>query len=104
MTKLGSHVRISGNGNVFNRQKVWNNEDQSGRKKKETFKDPTVWFSMVVLTLVSFGEVIDRITHDWTRIGGTRISIKDLQNLDSKTVVSIFKVSRPWTNASVWRS
>ncbi len=39
MTKLGSHVRISGNGNVFNRQKVWNNGDKSGHKKKETFKD-----------------------------------------------------------------
>ena len=93
MTKLGSHVRISGNGNVFNHQKVWNNEDKSGRKKKETFKDPMVWFSMVFLTLVLPGEIIERITHGWARIGGVRIAIKDLQKLDSKTVVSIFKVS-----------
>ncbi len=93
MTKLGSHVRISGNGNVFNRPKVWNNKDKSGRKKKETFKDPTVWFSMVVLTSVPPGDIIERITHEWAHIGGVRIAIKDLQNLDSETVVSIFKVS-----------
>jgi hypothetical protein len=93
MTKLGSHVRISGNRNVFNCQKVWNNKDQSGRKKKETFKDPTMWFLNVVSASVPPGEVFERITHEWACIGGTRIAIKDLQNLDSKTVVSIFKVS-----------
>ncbi len=87
VTKLGSHVRISGSGNVFNCQKVWNNEDKSGSKKKETFKDPTVWFSMVVSTSVPPGEIIERITHEWAHIGGVRIAIKDLQ------VVSIFKVS-----------
>jgi hypothetical protein len=26
LTKLGAHVKISGNGNVFNKQKVWNRE------------------------------------------------------------------------------
>jgi hypothetical protein len=93
MTKLGSHVQISGNGNAFNHQKVWNTEDKPGRKKKETFRDPTVWFTMVVSTSVPPGEIIERITHEWACIGGTRIAVKDLQNLDSKTVVSIFKVS-----------
>ena len=93
MTKLGCHVRISGNGNVFNRQKVWNNEDKPGRKKKETFKDPTVWFTIVVSSSVPPVEIIQRITHEWARIGGMRIAVKDLQNLDSETVVSIFKVS-----------
>jgi hypothetical protein len=30
MTKLGSHVKISGNGNAFNKQKVWDKEGNSG--------------------------------------------------------------------------
>ena len=48
---------------------------------------------MVVLTSILPGEIIKRITHEWAHIGGVRIAIKDLQNLDSETVVSIFKVS-----------
>ena len=30
MTKLGSHVKISGNGNAFNKQKVWDKDGDSG--------------------------------------------------------------------------
>ncbi len=49
MTKLGIHVKISGNGNAFNKQKVWDREEQgnNGRNnrksnKKEEYKDPMV--------------------------------------------------------------
>ncbi len=54
MTKLGSHIKISGNGNVFNKQMVWHKEGNEGRKtckasKKEDFKDPTVYFSMIIV-------------------------------------------------------
>ncbi len=31
MTKLGRHVKISGNGNVFSKQKVWNKEETGNR-------------------------------------------------------------------------
>ncbi len=96
MTRLSSHIRISGNSNVFNKQKNWNTEDaNTSRKnhKRETFKDPTVWFTMVVSSEMDPKEIIERITHEWSRNGGTWIMIKELQDLDSETVVSIFKIS-----------
>ncbi len=36
MTKLGIHVKISGNGNTFNKQKVWDKKEQgnNGRNNK----------------------------------------------------------------------
>jgi hypothetical protein len=34
MTKLGAHIKISGNGNVFNKQKVWNREEDDSRSKQ----------------------------------------------------------------------
>jgi hypothetical protein len=42
MTKLSSHIKISGNGNAFNKQKVWDKDGNDGRKtckasKKEEF-------------------------------------------------------------------
>jgi hypothetical protein len=50
MTKLGVHIKISGNGNVFNKQKIWGNQGQgdNGRKSlrsnKGEFHNPTVYF------------------------------------------------------------
>ncbi len=100
MTKLRTHVKISGNGNAFNKQKVWDKEEQSNKgrnnqrsNKKEEYRDPTVYFSMVVPSEVEPKEIIDRITHEWARINGTRLQVKDLQFVDRETAVSIFKVS-----------
>jgi hypothetical protein len=97
MTKLGSHVKISGNGNTFNKQKVWDKEGDSVRQsrkanKKEEFKDPTVYFSMVISSEVNPTEIIERNTHEWSRLNGARLQIKDLQFMESETVVSIYKV------------
>jgi hypothetical protein len=96
MTKLGIHVKISGNGNVFNRKKVWGNQAnicKSRKSKKEEFRDPVVWFSMVISSVVPPQEIINGVTHEWVRLNGTRLQIKDLQSIDSKTVVTFFKVS-----------
>ncbi len=96
MTKLGTHVKISGNGNVFNKKKVWNNHSSdrnSRRSQKEEFCDPVVYFSMVISTQVEPPELIDRLTHEWSRINGTRLQVKDLQSISSETVVTFFKTS-----------
>ena len=98
MTKLGEHIKISGNGpNVFNKRKVWGKDD--GRKsrkanKKEEFQNPTVYFSMFVSSENPPKDIIDRMTHEWARMNGVRLQIKELQFVDSETVVSIYKVSK----------
>ncbi len=99
MTKLGIHIKISGNGNAFNKQKVWDKDGDSGRQshkanKKEEFKDPTVYFSMVILSEVEPKEIIECTTHEWSRMNGMRLQIKDLQFIESETMVSIYKVSK----------
>jgi hypothetical protein len=48
---------------------------------------------MVVSSKVEPREIIDRVTHEWARLNRTYLQVKDLQFVDSKTVVSIFKVS-----------
>ena len=39
-------------------------------------------------------DIIDRTTHEWARMNGVRLQIKELQFVDSETVVSIYKVSK----------
>ncbi len=82
MTKLGIHIKISGNGKVFNKKKIWNQnqeqEQKSCKLKEDEFRDPTVHFSMVISAEVSPQELIDRVTHERARLNGTRLHIKDL--------------------------
>jgi hypothetical protein len=54
---------------------------------------PVVLFSMVISSVVPPQEIIDRITHKWACLNGTRLQIKDLQSIDSEMVVTFFKVS-----------
>lgn len=99
MTKLGEHIKISGNGpTVFSKRKKWDKEEdgRTSRKttKKEEFQDPTVYFSMFVSSMVPPKDIIDRTTHEWARMNGVRLQIKELQFVDSETVVSLYKVSK----------
>ena len=48
---------------------------------------------MIVSTEVKPQELIDRITHEWVQLGGARLQIKDLQIIESETVVTFFRVS-----------
>jgi hypothetical protein len=48
---------------------------------------------MVVTSKVEPREIIDRVTHEWARLNGMHLQVKDLQFVDSETDVSIFKVS-----------
>jgi hypothetical protein len=48
---------------------------------------------MVVSTEVMPQEIIDRFSHEWVRLNGSRLQVKYLQSISSETVVSFFKVS-----------
>ncbi len=109
LTKLGAHVKISGNGNVFNKQKVWNREEPNNRStrkanKKEEFRDPTVYFTMIVSSEIPPTDIIERTTHKWARLNGVRLQVKELQFVESKTVVTFYKVSKLTPKRYFWRS
>jgi hypothetical protein len=72
MAKLSTHIKISGRGDAFSKQKVWDKGDDdknNGRrnrkanKKEDLYRDPTVYFSMVVSSGAPPKEIIDRTTH-----------------------------------------
>ncbi len=49
---------------------------------------------MIILSEVEPKEIIEPTTHEWLRMNGTRLQIKDLQFMESETIVSIYKVSK----------
>ncbi len=97
LTKLGVHVKISGNGNVFKKQKVWNREEPNNwstckANKKEEFRDPTVYFTMIVSLETPPTDIIEQTTHEWAQLNGVRLQVKELQFVESETVVTFYKV------------
>jgi hypothetical protein len=74
MTKLGTHIKILSSGNAFNKKKIWeNNIEKRSRKarKKEKFKDSTIYFTLIVSCDVEPQEIIDQIAHEWNKSGST---------------------------------
>ncbi len=64
------------------------------RKKNLKFKYPTVYFSMVISLEVESKRIIETTTHEWAQMNGVHRQIKDLQLIESETIVSIYKVSK----------
>ncbi len=84
---------------MFSKQKVWNQDDTDNRStcksnKKKEFRDPTVYFTMIVSLEVAPVDIIECTTHEWARLNGARLQVKELQSVKSKTVVTFYKVSK----------
>ncbi len=100
MTMLGSHVKVSGNSYSFVKQRAHkenkNKCPQHGgclnNEKEPKYKDPIVYFNLVVFADVNPVEIIACTSYEWTCMNGQH-QIKDLQDVASKTVVSFFKLS-----------
>ncbi len=94
MTKLGIHMKISGGRYTFLKQRIGDKDkEKTSPKKKEEYRNPTVFFSLVVSSAVDPKEIIERCLHEWTCSRGTKMNIKDLQDINSESMVNLFKVS-----------
>ncbi len=49
---------------------------------------------MFISSEVDPKEILKRMTHEWAHMNGARLQIKELQFVDSETVVRIYKVSK----------
>jgi hypothetical protein len=63
-------------------------------QQKEEFRDPTVYFTMIVLLETPPTDIIEWTTHKWAKLNGVRLQVKELQFVESKTVVTFYKVSK----------
>jgi hypothetical protein len=91
MTMLSAHFQISiSNGrNPFEKQKIWG---KNATKGKDEFKNPVVFFSMAIATDNEPEELVNRISMEWSKAGGRRLSIKNLQSFKSETIIALFNV------------
>jgi hypothetical protein len=91
MMMLSAHFQISiSNGrNPFEKQKIWG---KNATKGKDEYKNPVVFFSMAIATDNEPEELVNRISMEWSKAGGQRLSIKNLQSFKSETIIALFNV------------
>jgi hypothetical protein len=90
MTLLGTHFKISSNvHNPFEKQKGWG---KGNNKNKEEFCDPVVYFMMAIAMGTDPEELISKVIHEWQRMGGVCLQIKELQTFESKTILLLFNI------------
>jgi hypothetical protein len=90
MAMLGAHFKISSNGrNPFEKHRVWG---KGANKNKEEFCDAVVYFTFAIATDYSPKDLILRVIHEWHRMGGVCLQIKELQRFKSETILSLFNI------------
>jgi hypothetical protein len=90
MTLLGAHFKISSNGcNPFEKEKVWG---KGNNKNKEEFHYPMVYFTMMIATDPDPEELILRVIHEWHKMGGVHLQIKEVQIFESETILLLFNI------------
>ena len=86
---LGAHFKILSNGkNPFEKQKQWG----KAKKDKEEFRDPIVYFPLEIATDKEPEDLLSRIIHEWQRRGGIPLWIKELQSLESDTILAFYNI------------
>ena len=86
---LRAHFKILSNGkNPFEKQKQWG----KAKKDKEEFRDPIVYFPLEIATDKEPEDLLSRIIHEWQRCGGIPLWIKELQSLESDTILAFYNI------------
>jgi hypothetical protein len=98
MTKQGIHdVQISGNGYTFLKKQQIGDKEKQGQKfskKRVKIRHPTLYFSLIISSSVNPKKIIERCSHEWACNGGTRMNVKELQDICTKTVGSMLPHQR----------
>ncbi len=89
MTILGAHFKILSNGkNPFEKQRQWG----KAKEDKEEFRDPNVYFFLVMATDKNRKDLLLRIIHEWQRHGDIHLWVKDLQSFKSATILAFYSI------------
>ncbi len=54
--------------------------------------NPVVYFTMAIATDTDPEELISRIIHEWHRMGGVHLQIRELQTFESETILLLFNI------------
>ncbi len=95
-THLGQYAFTSGN-RIFEKKKNWN--DNKGKQPHQDsgpkeLKDPIVYFTIAIATVVFPCTLIDGIWTEWETHGGGKLQVKDLQSHKSKVMFVLYFVFR----------
>ena len=70
-------------------KKLWGDNTKNG-EDKDKFTHPTVYLSFTVLRDKDPTELVERMSFEWSRMDGQKLTIKDPQSFSIETPISVY--------------
>jgi len=93
-TDCGQWIKVSGDAGVFEMRKPRKNDNKNQARgdDEEDWIDPEVYFQFGVSCDVDPTLILERVSFEWARLGGNRMSVKEIPSFATKAVVTLYRV------------
>ena len=94
-TDCGQWIRVSGNAGVFEMRKPRKTDSAKGQLQgveEDELVNPGVWFQFCISSDVDADIILERVSFEWARLGGHRMSVKEIPSFATKAAVTLYRV------------
>jgi hypothetical protein len=94
-TDCGQWIKVSGDAGVFEMRKprkTDGDKSQLHRDDEDELVNPEIWFQFCISSDVDAETISERVSFEWARLGGHRMSVKEISSFATKAAVTLYRV------------
>ncbi len=94
-TDCGQWIKVSGDAGVFEMKKPRKSDMDKGQLQgvdEDDLVNPEVWFQFCISCDVDVDIISERVSFEWARLGGRRMSVKEIPSFATKAAVTLYRV------------
>lgn len=91
-TDCGAWIKVSGDAGVFEMRKPRKNEQNNQAMDSDALVDPEVYFQCCISCDMEADFILERVSFEWARLGGNRLSVKEIAAFATKAAVCLYNV------------
>ena len=94
-TDCGQWIKVSGDAGVFEMRKPRKTDSAKGQLQgveEDELVNPEVWFQFCISSDVDADIISERVSFEWARLGGHRMSVKEIPSFATKAAVTLYRV------------
>ena len=91
-TDCGQWIKVSGDAGVFSMRKSRKKDNSARGADDKELVDPEVYFQFCVSCDVDPTFILERVSFEWSRLGGNRMNVKEISSFATRAAVTIYRV------------
>lgn len=88
-TDCGAWIKLSGDAGVFEMRKPRKSENTNQALDADALVDPEVYFQCCISCDMDADFILERVSFEWARLGGNRLSVKEIASFATKAAVCL---------------